>query len=59
MHQKSLGILIQRRLNEFLLINQLYLLDGEQSLGGGIGSADKFFLGKLDVCIAEGEEKHL
>ena len=51
-------ILYQRRFSKFFLVNQLYSLDGVQSLGSGIRSLGKFFFEKLDVCIAEGKEGH-
>ena len=51
-------MLIQCRSSKFFLIDNFYPLGGGQSLGGGIGPSGKFFLSKLDVCIAEGEEGH-
>ena len=59
MHHKDFNILIQRRSSKFFLINDFYLLGGGQSLGNGIGPLSKFFLGKLDVCIAENKKRHL
>ena len=58
MHHKGFNVLIQRRSSKFFFINDFYPLGGGQGLSGGVGPLGKFFLGKLNVCIAEGEEKH-
>ena len=59
MHHEGFNVLIQRRSSKFFLINDFYLLGVGQSLSSSVRPSNKFFLGKLDVCIAEGEEKHL
>lgn len=58
MHYKGFNVLIECRFSEFLLIDNFHLLDDRQSLGGGVRPLNKFFLGKFDVYIAEGEEKY-
>ena len=58
MHYKGFNVLIQRRFSEFFFVHNFHLLGSGQSLGRSIGSLDKFFLDKLDVYIAEGQEGH-
>ena len=59
MNNKSLGFFIQRRFSKFFLIDKFYLLGNWLNLGGGVRPLDKFFLFKLDVCIAKGEKRHI
>ena len=58
MNNKSLRFLIQRRFSKFFLIDEFYPLSSWQNLGGGVKPPGKFFLYKLDVCIAKGEKRH-
>ena len=59
MYHKSLVFLVQSHGRKLFLINDLYLSDCKQCLGGAIDSPNKFLLCKPYVCIAESEKKHL
>ena len=58
MYHKGFKVLIQYCFSKFFLIDGFYLLGDGQSLGGSIRPVSKFFLGKLDVCIAKHEKKY-
>ena len=58
MHHESLNILIQRRLSEFLSIDDFDLAGSWKGFFGGVGSPGELFLSKLDVSIAKGKEGH-
>ena len=58
MHHESLNILIQRRLSEFLLINDFDSAGSWKGFFGDVGSPGELFLSKLDVSIAKGKEEH-
>ena len=58
MYHESFNILIQRRLSEFLSINDFDSTGSWKGFFGGVGSPGELFLSELDVSIAKGKEGH-
>ena len=58
MYHKSLNILIQYCLSEFLSINDFDLTGGWKGFFGVVGSSGELFLSKLDVSITKSKEGH-
>ena len=58
MYYKNLDIFIQCHFSKFFFVDEFNLADSWKNFFGGIGSPSNLFLGKFDVNINKGKEKH-